>query len=78
MRATVETLRAMAEAIQSLGQVPKGHLYASVMHVLDLASFNRSIEALKAAGVVTEQNLMLTWLPAKDKHTHAVNVDKGT
>ncbi len=55
-------LTAVAEAIQALGQVPSGRLYAQLMGKLSLEQYNHIINALKSTGLVTEKNYMLTWV----------------
>lgn len=59
--AAVSAVLAVAEAIRSLGSVPSGHLYAQLMGHLTLEQYTSIIGALKGAGVVTEQNHLLTW-----------------
>jgi hypothetical protein len=57
---------AVAEAIRELGEVPSGHLYARLMDQMSLDTYNAIIGALKGAGLVKEQNYLLSWSgPAK-------------
>lgn len=60
--AAVATVAAVAEAIQELKEVPSGHLYAQLMGVMDLRTYNAVISALKKAGLITESNHLLTWV----------------
>jgi len=52
---------AIAEAIQTLREVPAGHLYAHVMQHMSLDEFERVIAVLVRAGVVKRANHLLTW-----------------
>lgn len=56
---------AMAEAIRELGSVPSGHLYANVCGAMDLPTYEGIIETLKRAGLLVEQNHLLTWVGPK-------------
>ena len=60
--AAVETMKAVADAIRSLGEVPSGHLYANLVGQLSLAQFEQIIGILKRAGLVREKGHLLTWL----------------
>ena len=62
IKATVDTLSALAGAIKELKQVPSGVLYSQVMAHMSLGTYERCIETLKGAGVVTESNYLLTWV----------------
>jgi hypothetical protein len=55
---------ALGEAIQSLGRVPSGHLYAAVMGQMTLDEYTAAIGLLKRAGKVTERYHELTWKAA--------------
>lgn len=62
-QALVIAVRAIAEAIQSLGQIPSGHLYAQVMGKMNLENYQYIIDILKQAGRVTEDSShMLKWV----------------
>lgn len=61
IKAGINTVVAVSEAIRELKQVPSGHLYAQVMGFLDEAAYQKVISILKNAGLVAEQNFMLTW-----------------
>jgi hypothetical protein len=65
-RAAIMAVEAVAQAIQELGSVPNGKLYAVVMAWLSHESYVGVIEALKKQGLVREQNNILTWIgPAR-------------
>jgi len=54
---------AIAECIKALKQVPSGHLYAQVMHKMDLPQFQSIIDLLIEAGVVRQQPChLLEWI----------------
>ena len=53
---------AVADVIRALGSVPSGHLYARLMGKISLDDYNAVIGALKTAGVVKEENFLLTWV----------------
>jgi hypothetical protein len=61
-QAAVETIRAVADALRELKEVPSGHLYARLMGHTSLQSYELIISTLKSAGLVTEQNHLLTWV----------------
>lgn len=58
---------AIAEAIRELKEVPSGHLYARVTQHMTLDAYNGIISALKTAGLVKEQNFLLTWVGPNQK-----------
>jgi hypothetical protein len=62
VRAAMTILTVVSEAIRDLKEVPSGTLYANVMSVLSLEQYNKAIDLLKGAGVVTEQNHLLRWV----------------
>lgn len=51
----------VAEAIQSLGSVPNGVLYAQVMSHFSMEEYNGVLGILKRSGLVTESNHVLRW-----------------
>ena len=61
-KATLEIVKAIAEAIRALGSVPSGHLYARVMGCLSLSQYNQVIGILKKQGLVEEKYHELTWI----------------
>lgn len=65
IRAAIETLRAVADAIKELKSVPSGHLYATLCGSLSLDQYNQVIGALKRAGLVREENHLLEWIESK-------------
>lgn len=60
--AAINAVRAIADLIKEVKQVPSGVIYSQVMQHMDLATYNGIIAVLKSSGLVTEQNFMLTWV----------------
>jgi hypothetical protein len=61
-RMTALTL-VVGEAIQKLGEIPSGHLYAAVMSRIDLETYEKIITALVAAKRVRrDRSHLLTWV----------------
>jgi hypothetical protein len=60
--AYIKLVQAIADTIKDLGSVPSGHLYAHLMGLVDLDSYNKIINILKESGRVKEENYMLTWV----------------
>jgi len=78
--AALNTVAALAEAIRGLGSVPSGVLYAHVMSHMSLAGYESAIGVLKRAGLVSEENFLLTWCgpqpdPAKQFTAHAPEME---
>ena len=61
IKAALNALMAVADAIRAAQQIPSGRLYAALMTKLDLAAYNKIIDQLKRAELVREQNGMLVW-----------------
>ena len=61
IKASLGVLKAIADAIKELKEVPSGELYARVMNTLSLEEYNTVIGILKQAGVITESNYLLKW-----------------
>jgi len=56
-------IKIVADAIQEAGShgIPSGHLYAVMMHKIDLRTYTYAIDILKESGAVTEQFHRLFW-----------------
>jgi hypothetical protein len=65
VKTTLDTVRAVADAIRELGSVPSGTFYAVVMAHMDLPTYQRIVTLLKDAGLVEEENHLLTWTGPK-------------
>ena len=63
LRAELEILRAMYEAIKDSGGMPSGHLYAAVMGQMNLDQYTKRIDRLKSLDLVVESN---HWLSIKE------------
>jgi hypothetical protein len=61
VKAALNGIQAVAEAIRGLGEVPNGHLYAQLMGVMDHRTYESIIGLLKRAGLVSESGNLLTW-----------------
>jgi hypothetical protein len=64
-RAAVRIVSALAEAIRDLGQVPSGHLYASVMGVMNLDQYQPAIGILIKAKLIEDRHHLLVWVGEK-------------
>jgi hypothetical protein len=62
VKAALGILRAVADTIRELGDVPSGHLYAHLMSKLSREQYEQVIGVLKQAGLITESNHLLTWV----------------
>lgn len=65
-QAAFKICAALAEAIRDLGSIPSGHLYAQVCTHMGLEDYKGAINALKGAGLVAENNYVLTWTGPKE------------
>lgn len=56
-------IQIVADAIQEAGPhgIPSGHLYAVMMHAVNLQTYTYAIDILKESGAVTEQFHRLFW-----------------
>jgi len=62
VKAAVQVVVAVGEAIKELGSVPSGHLYAHLMGRMSLETYNKVIGVLKQTGAVKEENHVLSWV----------------
>lgn len=62
IHAALSVLRALADIIRELKQVPNGHLYARVMEHLTLQEYTAFIEKLKSSKLIKEENHVLIWI----------------
>jgi len=65
VKAALDTVRVVADAIRQLGSVPSGTFYANVMPHMDFATYEKIIQTLKSCGLVTEAGHVLTWTGPK-------------
>ena len=61
LNAGLQVLKALAEAIRELKQVPSGNLYAQVMNYLDINAYESAIRTLCNAGVIRKSGDILHW-----------------
>lgn len=63
VKAALEIVKAVAEAIRELGSVPSGHLYAQLMGHMSLERYNKVIDTLVRTGLVRkEPSHLLVWV----------------
>jgi hypothetical protein len=60
--AAIMKVKAVADAIRELGQVPSGHLFAQLSSALDITEYEAIIRTLKNAGLVSESAHLLRWV----------------
>ena len=61
IKAGLNILFAISDAIKEAGAIPSGHLYAAVCGKIDASGYERIIQILKNSGVVREQGHVLIW-----------------
>lgn len=62
IKAAIQTLLAVAEAIRELKQVPSGTLYAQLCGIVDFESYEKIIGTLKKTGLIREtESHLLQW-----------------
>ena len=64
-QAILAALDAIQEAIRDLGEVPSGHLYAHVMGVMSIDTYQAIINALEQAGKIKVSHHLITWVGGK-------------
>ena len=62
VKAFIAMAEALGEAIKGLGSVPSGHLFAHVMGVMSLETYEKIINLLISAGHVKKSGHVLTWI----------------
>lgn len=58
----VQMIKAVADAIRELEEVPNGVLHAHLIGTLDFNTYSTIIDRLKATGLVVERNNVLVWV----------------
>jgi hypothetical protein len=61
-QAVLALINAVSEAIQELGKVPSGHLYASLTDHMSLDLYNQIIGILEKAGHIKVEHHLITWI----------------
>jgi hypothetical protein len=60
--AQVQLVRAIAEAIRELREVPSGHLYARLCGKISSETYDRVLSTLKGAGLISvSRSHLITW-----------------
>ena len=67
VKAMLLACEALASAIQALGEVPSGELYARVMGHMSLATYTSIVNTLKRAKLVEERSHLLRWIGPEAK-----------
>jgi hypothetical protein len=62
VEATIGVIKAVADVIRELGEIPSGHLYARLMGSLNIDQYNTIIGVLKKCQLVKEERYLLTWI----------------
>lgn len=62
LAAGVSVLKAVAESIRLAGEIPSGHLYSAMCGTVDIGAYQRIIDILKRAGLVSESAHLLKWI----------------
>ena len=62
LHSATKIISAVGSAIRELGEIPSGHLYASLIGTMTFDQYNRVIGILKKAGLITEKNHLLKWV----------------
>ncbi len=55
----LEVARAIADTIDSAGEIPEGHLYAALMDKVSIENFNLLVDLLVRSGRITRSNHLL-------------------
>ena len=64
--AAVRVAHAIAESIRELGEIPRGHLYARLMGIMELRQYEQVIDLLIDARLVErEPSHLLRWIGPK-------------
>jgi len=61
LAAALDTLRALADTVKELGEVPSGHLYQVVMGRMSLQAYEKAIGLLIGAGLIRKCGNVLVW-----------------
>jgi len=62
VKAFIQRSIVIADAVRDLGSVPSGHLYARVMEHVSLTTYQRIIDTLVSAKLITNSGHLLTWI----------------
>jgi phosphoribosylamine-glycine ligase len=62
MKAAVQIMKAVAEAIKEAGSIPSGHLYAQLMGKMSLGSYEKMIDAMQRMGIIRVEDHLITYV----------------
>lgn len=62
VKAGIEVIRSVGDAIRDLGRVPSGELYARLMGYLTMQDFNNILDVLKGAGLIKIIHHEIVWV----------------
>jgi hypothetical protein len=63
LHAGFQTIRAIADTIQEVQEIPSGKLYAMLMsHGLTILQYEKIIGILQRAGLITVKNHLIKWI----------------
>ncbi len=62
VEAAIGIIRAVADAIKELKEVPSGHLYAHLCGNLSLNEYNQIIEILQKSRLIIVKSNLITWV----------------
>jgi len=61
IKRALQIVQVLGMAIMEAKSIPSGELYASVMAKISLNEYQSSISIMLKAGIITENNFVLTW-----------------
>ncbi len=65
IRAGLEMVMVVSEAIREAGEIPSGVLYSFLIGRIDFEGYSKMIALLKRTGLVEEKNHLLRWVGPK-------------
>lgn len=73
INAALNLILAVGNAIQAMGQVPSGHLYARIMSTVSLDEYQQILGILKRTGLIREESShLLVWTGPKKEDSSNV------
>ena len=61
VKTALHKIRALADAIKEVKEIPSGTLYAACMEKISLNEYNRIIGLLVRSGLIENKNNLLKW-----------------
>ena len=62
LKAGLDAVFAVSEAIREAGEIPEGTLYAVLCGKMDMAAFERLVKILTGSGLVEKRAHLLRWV----------------